>query len=224
MKRYFTEILICSGFLGFSLTLLLYFNLLDAKSSFHEIIIDQNALVDSFNISRLKVIVPILKNIDSLKKRIAILKQDSNAKSPNVKDTAQLKTNIDSLKSNNLQVNSDSDYIKLKDLVALSQDTLRKYRPGKLLTFSNPEQVSNSIYNGPQKSIYYFEFITSDTINKEFPFKKSYPVHVVTSNSNTDFLVKYPSFGLWALGVTTLISDGSLFLSYSLQGFTLLKK
>jgi hypothetical protein len=48
-----------------------------------------------------------------------------------VNDSSEIANKINSIKTIQLKVSSDSDYIKLSQLVSLSQDSLRKYRQGK---------------------------------------------------------------------------------------------
>ncbi|HPH83978.1 MAG TPA: hypothetical protein PLC48_00910 [Ferruginibacter sp.] len=201
MTKYFTQILIGSGFVGFTLTLLLYFKLLDLKhGTFHEISIDSNALIDSFNVSRLQKIQPLIRQIDSMTILTKTFSRENN-----LVDSASLSLRIDSIKKYQLNVRNDSDYVTLATKSSLSNDSLRKYRSGKVLKLANATEVNAQLFQRDQTT-YQFEFLLADTMNAEFPFRKNYPVVAKPFSSNIDFFIKYPSFGVWALLVTTLIS------------------
>src|SRR4051794_32191404 len=73
-KNNFIYILVGLGFLGFCITMILYFNstkIFKTKDyTFHELKINRSEIIDSFNANRVSAIAPLLKSIDSIKKEL----------------------------------------------------------------------------------------------------------------------------------------------------------
>jgi hypothetical protein len=190
--------LVGSGFVGFTVTLLLYFNLLELHNdTFHEITVNQNELIDSFNSKRIN---SLKKNIDSLGVFMDRVRWRS----------ARANTGDSSGRLFNLV---DEDYFRQSKQLALSEDALRKYRPGKVVKFFESSQVDTFINDADRINRLFvkntkdsLDFLIVDTVNKNFPYHFKAYVHLVSYPHNTDFFLKYPAFGIWALAVTALIS------------------
>jgi hypothetical protein len=198
IKSHFTQILVGSGFAGFTVTLLLYFNVLELhKDTFHEITVNQNELIDSFNTKRVN---SLRKNVDSLGVFMDRVKW-RNVQGMSGDSSGRLVNLV------------DEDYFRQSKQLALSEDALRKYRPGKVVKFFESSQVDTFINDPVRISRLYtkgstdsLDFLIVDTVNKNFPYHFKANIRLVSYPHNTDFFLKYPAFGIWALGVTALIS------------------